>query len=381
MKFVCTQENLQQGLLIASHINTKNVNLPILNNVLLKVQDNTLKLVSTNLELALVTKIRGKAETDGEYTVPAKLLSDYVSFLPKEATTISLEDGFLHVSCGNHKTKIKGIPTEDFPIIPQIEKKSTYYLSGPALKRALSQVSFAVLPNEARPEISGTYMNFNLEDGVLVMAATDSFRLTEKKISLDAKSSKNTSSIIVPLRTIWELINILGTATGEGDVLEISLDEGQVYFKYNNTELTSRLIEGLFPDYLQIIPKDCNVEAALSVKELLMGAKSASLFSRSGLNDVRISLLPASPSQGGSVDGAIEIYSTDNQTGEQKTKIASEIKGGANKIVLNHKYLVDGLSNLGSDRLIIKVIDENSPCVIRPEGDNSYLYIVMPIKQ
>ncbi|MFA5133333.1 MAG: DNA polymerase III subunit beta [Patescibacteria group bacterium] len=373
MKFICTQENLHQGLLMASHINTRNINLPILNNVLLKVEDNTLKLVSTNLELALITRIRGKADENGEYTVPAKLLSDYVSFLPKETISLELEDGFLHVSCGNHKTKIKGIPTEDFPIIPQIEKKSTFFVDGPDFKRALSQVSFAVLPNEARPEISGVFIRFNFESGRVALVATDSFRLAEKKIDLSEKSSKEDISVIIPLRTIWELNNILSVVSGESDLLEISLDEGQVYFKYNNTELTSRLVEGMFPDYIQIIPKDFNTEATVPVKELLIGTKSASLFSRSGLNDVKLNFLSA--------EGFLEIYSTDNHTGEQKTRVLGEIKGIANKIVLNHKYLVDGLSNLGSEKLVMRVIDENNSCVMRPAEKDNYLYIVMPIKQ
>ena len=373
MKFVCTQENLYQGLLVASHINTKNINLPILNNVLLRVEDNTLKLVSTNLEIAVMTKIRGKAESDGEYTIPAKLLSDYVSFLPKENVSISLEDDFLHISCANHKTKIKGIKSDDFPLIPEISKKYTFYINGAEFKRALSQVTFAVLPNESRPEISGIYMNFNSSPNNLVLVSTDSFRLAEKKIKLNEKSGKEEINIIIPLRSVWELVNILSTVTGDNNLLEISLDEGQIFFNYNGTELTSRLVEGIFPDYQQIIPKEHNTQTTLSVKELLSGTKSASLFSRSGLNDVKLNII--------SSDNTVEVYSTDNQTGEQKTKINCKVEGTTNKIVLNHKYLVDGLSNIGSNEVVMKIIDENSPCVLKPAGDENYLYVVMPIKQ
>lgn len=372
MKFVCTQENLHQGLAVASHINVKNINLPILNNVLLKVENNILKLVSTNLEIAIVTKIRGKADGDGEYTVPSKLLSDYISLLPKENVSISLEDDFLHVGSSNHKTKIKGIISDEYPLIPQIQKKYSFYVDSGFLKGALSQVSFAVLSNESRPEISGIYLSFNQENGNLTLAATDSFRLAEKKIKLDDKSSKELISVILPLRTIWELTNILSTVTGEENLVEISLDEGQIYFKYNNTELTSRLVEGVFPDYAQIIPKEYSTRAILPVREFLTGTRSASLFSRSGLNDVKINLMP---------DEGMEVYSTDNQTGEQRTKVLGDVKGITNKIVLNHKYLVDGLQNAGGEEIVMDVIDENSPCVLRPAGDNSYLYIVMPIKQ
>ena len=373
MKFICTQENFHQGLSVASHINIKNINLPILNNILFKVENNILKIISTNLEVAIVTKIRGKADEEGEYTVPSKLLSDYVSLLPKDNVIIFVKDDFLHIKCVNHTTKIKGISSADFPLIPEMEKKNTYYADGSTFKKALSQVVFTVLPNESRPEISGVYMNFNSENREITMAATDSFRLAEKKLAMDEKSSKENISVIVPLRSVWELSNILGIISGENNLLEISLDEGQIFFNYNGTELTSRLVEGIFPDYIQIIPKEFNTRANLPVGELLSGAKSASLFSRSGLNDVRVNLI--------SSEKAIEVYSTDNQTGEQKMRINSEIKGASNKIVLNHKYLVDGLSNIGAAEITMDVIDENSPCVLKPLGDDSYLYIVMPIKQ
>ncbi|PIR66701.1 MAG: DNA polymerase III subunit beta [Parcubacteria group bacterium CG10_big_fil_rev_8_21_14_0_10_36_14] len=373
MKFVCTQENLQQGLLVASHINTKNINLPILNNVLLRVSNNTLKLISTNLEIAVTTKIRGKSEADGEYTVPAKLLADYVSLLPKENATLSLEDGFLRVSCGNKTTKIKGIDSTDFPVIPQIEKKTVFYIDGQKLRRALSQVSFAVLPTETRPEISGVFVSFNSQPGIATLVATDSFRLAEKKITLSEKSSKDNIQIIIPLKTTWELSNILSIISGDNDLLEVCVDDGQVFFGYNGTELTSRLIEGAFPDYQQIIPKEFNTIAKLSVPDLLSGAKSASLFSRSGLNDIKLNILPTKKS--------VEVYSTDNQTGEQKTIVSGVVNGKENKIVLNHRYLVDGLSNLGSLEATLETIDENSPCLIRPNGDNNYIYVVMPIKQ
>jgi DNA polymerase-3 subunit beta len=215
-------------------------------------------------------------------------------------------------------------------------------------------------------------MGFNKEEGTLTLVATDSFRLAEKKIKLDPKSAKDSVSAILPLRTVWELANILSAVGGEEDLLEISLDEGQIYFKYNNTELTSRLIEGIFPDYTQIIPKEHSTRGALPVKEFLTGTRSASLFSRSGLNDVKINITPGE---------GIEVYSTDNQTGEQRTRVSGEITGVTNKIVLNHKYLVDGLTNVGTPEITLDIIDENSPCVMRPVGDNSYLYIVMPIKQ
>ena len=192
MKFSCTQENLKRGLLATGYVAGKNVNLPILNNVLMRIDGSVIQLISTNLEVAVRCAIRGKIDEGGEFTVPSKLFLDYVNLLPDDRVDLETTETFLKIGCRKNSTKIKGIPAAEFPLIPAIDRQNVLYVSGAVLKRALGQVNFAVSNIESRPELTGAFFNANPEfaHGSLVIAATDSYRLSEKTIRLDSKGGK-----------------------------------------------------------------------------------------------------------------------------------------------------------------------------------------------
>lgn len=376
MELSCTQENLNQGLFIVSHVASRNTNLPILSNILLQARGGVLKLSATNLEIGISCNIRGKIEREGEFTVQSKVFADYIALLPKERVDLGLENQELKIHCNNYETKIKGISAVDFPLIPEIEKKSPLICDVGDLKQALSQVAFAASLSNTRPEISGVF--FGVNDNELTLAATDSYRLAEKKIKL--KQGVNTeNSIIVPARTIQELLRVLGgvkrgeEGEGGGEEIEIYLADNQILFIYNNIELISRLIEGQYPDYNQIIPKEFKTDAFIGAADLINAVKSASLFARSGIYDVTLKFNPA--------DKEVEVGSVNSQLGENKTDIVANITGEANNIILNYRYLLDGLSNIKDGEVKISLIGSDSPCLLRPAGDESYLYIIMPIKQ
>jgi DNA polymerase-3 subunit beta len=379
MKLTCTQENLARGLSIVSHITTKNVNLPILNNVLLKIEDKSLKLSTTNLELAINCVIRGKLEGTGEFTVPSKLFADYVNLLPSEAVDIEVADDNLQVKCGNYETKIKGLPASEFPLIPQVTKSKVYNCSVVGLRKALSQVIFAVSPNESKPEFSGVYIAFNREDvpGKAVLAATDTYRLGEARVSLSPESSNEMASAIIPSRTMAELLRILSAFKDEVESpkdIEIAFSDSQVVFTYNGVELISRVIEGQYPDYQQIVPSEFKSKARLSKEELIKAIKTTSLFSKTGLFDATLELDPAK--------NEIIVKSTDLQTGENRVNLGAEISGDENNITLNYRYLLEGLNALEGDDIVFKLIDATSPCYLATKDkENEYFYIVMPIKQ
>ncbi|MBI5766123.1 DNA polymerase III subunit beta, partial [Candidatus Falkowbacteria bacterium] len=182
MKISCTQENLNQGLMVVSHIANKNANLPILANTLIKVEEKVLTLSTTNLEIGVTIQLRSKVEDGGEFTVDGRLLTNYISLLPKERIDIELEGDNLKIECQKQKTKIKGQPASDFPLIPKIKKEKPCIINSRDFKEAILEVSFAVSTSETRPEISGVFMGFDNEN--LVLAATDSYRLAEKKLKL-----------------------------------------------------------------------------------------------------------------------------------------------------------------------------------------------------
>ncbi|MFC1598418.1 DNA polymerase III subunit beta [Patescibacteria group bacterium] len=386
MKITCTQENLNQGLGIVSHLASKSTSLPILNNVLIKAEKGVISLITTNLEMGINCQIRGKVEEEGTYTVNSKLFNDYINLLPRQKIEVALKDEALEIKTENQDTNIKGSSSEEYPLIPQVSKKNAITCKITEALKAFSQVLFAVSVSETRPEISGIYFNFN--EANLTIAATDSYRLAERSVKLTEKV-KEEKEVIIPARTVQELFRILSTLSVEGDVeaegssdlLEIYFEDNQVLFVFDNVELVSRIIEGQYPNYKQIIPEDYKTKALVNITELIKATKTAALFSRTGIYDINIEMQK---------EGVV-VSSTNNQLGENKSKVESQVNGDENKIVINYRYLLDGLQNIDTSQIILEMTDGANPCVIKPaeslpEGEDpiaskEYLYIIMPIKQ
>lgn len=380
MRFSCLQENLNNSFSVLSHLSTKNINLPILKNVLIKIQNKNLVFTSTNLEIAINCYLRGKVDLDGEFTAPLKLISEYINLLPNEKIDLELtENNFLEIKCNKYETKIKGLPAGDFPLIPKVERQKITKLKLKDLKKAIEEVIFSVSPNETRAEISGILFDFNnLEKNKLVLAATDSFRLSERKIEL--KEELPPTKIIVPLRTIQELNRILSLKEINGETLELVIGDNQILFlieevnissNFPSIELISRLIEGQYPNYRQIIPDQFKTSVIINRHDLLKAVKVTSLFSKTGLNDITLEINPEQKE--------LLILGEDNQLGQNKANVEAELKGDKNKIVLNYRYLIDGLNSFQDEMITLKLIDGNNPCLIK--GESEGYYIVMPIKQ
>lgn len=385
MKLSCLQENFNKGLMISSHIASKNANLPILSNILLKAENKIIKLITTNLEIGITCVLRGKVEEEGVITLEAKLLTDYVSLLPNERIDIKLKDQNIELKCKNFETKIRTAPADEFPLLPQVEKNTPYNCKISDFKKALSQVIFAVASNEIRPEISGVLFNFTVENGTgkLILAATDSYRLAEKTVlSVDIPEEKagSSQSVIVPVKTLQEIQRILSILkeTNEGnapDTLSIYISENQILFSCQDVEVISRIIEGQYPDYKQIVPTSSKTQVTINKNDLIKTVKIASLFAKSGINDVSLNF---SAKNG---VGEFTVFAASNKLGENISKLETKFSGEKNSIVLNYRYLLDGLQNIDSEEVILEVNDSNSPCLIRPAEGNDYFYLVMPIKQ
>lgn len=382
MKFSCTQENFSQALQIVSHITVKNNSLPILNNVLLKIENKELTLVTTNLEMAINCRVRAKIEEDGEYTVPANLFNEYISVSSNGKVDVTSQDnGLMIQTADNDKTLIKGSPATEFPLIPQVERENVFAVLVDDFKKIAQQLLFAVSKNEARPELCGVFFNFNPENkvGSVVCAATDSYRLAEKtvKMVVGEKYSSLNKKVIIPAKALQEVLRI--TAAFHEDLednppVEMIIAENQILFSYGTVEIVSRLIEGQYPDYQQIIPNNFKTTAEVGVSEWIKRIKAASIFSNIGINGVEIKFF------GGS-EQKTTFTSMNGQLGEHSSEMLIKIDGDNNSILLNHRYLLDGLSALGSEDGYIKLITPDSPCVLQPKGREDYLYIVMPIRQ
>ncbi|MGE5425527.1 MAG: DNA polymerase III subunit beta [Bacillota bacterium] len=372
MKFICLQENLKKGLAVVSHINNKNINLPILNNILIRANESGLELVSTNLEIGITHQLRAKVEETGETTVDAKIISDYVNLLPSEKVELKEDKDDIGLKCGNYKTKIKGESAKEFPLIPQIDKNRFAEFNVFDFKKALAGVAFAVANNDNRLELSGVLFEFNEEN--LTLVATDSYRLSEKKIGVKG-GNINEGRVIVPARTVQEVLRIISglsadAQTIESDKLKVYLADNQIMFAFDTVELISRLISGQYPDYKQIIPDKYKTEVVIKRQDFIRALKASSIFSRVGVFDISLVFKK----------GLINVFSSSSQNGESSIDLSGDLTGDDNDITINYRYLLDGLNIIESDTVNIKVINNNTPCALCAEGDDEYLYIVMPIR-
>jgi len=374
MYLIGLTENLKRGLNIVGHITTKNINLPILNNILIQAKEGNINLISTNLEIGITHQIRGKIEKDGEFTVDSKLITEYINLLNNnEKVKLEEKEGILRVESGNYKTKIKGEEAKEFPLIPTIPKNDFYTCGADELKKSLNGVIFAVSNSENRLELTGVLLSFSKTK--LTLAATDSYRLAEREVDIKMSSDLEEQKIIVPAKTIQELLRVLNSLEGmetEGQQeVKIYLADNQILFTVDSVELISRLINGHYPDYKQIIPTKTQTEVFVSRAELIRAVKAAALFSKTGINDITLVF-----SKGRAV-----VSSFSGASGESQVEIEAEIKGSENEITINYRYLLDGLNNIDGDMVNIGVVNNTTPCVLRSEKNKTYLYIVMPIRQ
>jgi len=361
MKLSCTKENLLNGLLITCHLSNKMIDLP-------------------NLETAVMCSIRSKIDKTGEFTIPAKLFFDYVNCLPNETVNIEEKEGLIFIDCGSYKTKIKGISSSEFPLVPPVLNGKEFKISLKDLQKSIQRVIFSVAVNESRPELCGVCIKLNdlkKGKGKLTLAATDSYRLSENTID-GLVGDVSSTTIIVPSKTMYELNRILTVVKNTFDASEnilIKISENQIQFSIGNVELISRTIEGNYPDYNQIIPNSYKTSSLVDKETFQKAIKTTSLFSKTGLFDVLFSFDNSAKK--------INISSTDTQKGENITNVDSNIDGENNSVTLNYKYLLDGISVCPTDNILFQMIDSSNPCVIKPSGKETedFQYIIMPIKK
>lgn len=375
MKFTCVKENLVQGLQTVMHVSSKNVTLPILNNVLIRAKEGVIELVSTNLEIGIIAEIRAKVDVPGAFTVPTRTIADFVQLVSDDQVSVELIDGAaLQVTTAKTKTKIKGEPADEFPIIPIAEGGNTFVFSVVQLRDALIQTMFAVSRSDVRPELSGVLFHANPEGhrGELFLAATDSYRLSERKIAVQNEAKEQEVRVIVPARTAQEIVRVLMGAKQE--TVSVTVADGQLSLVVDGVRVVSRLVEGRYPDYRQIIPTSFGVEALLETSALVQNLRAASLFSTMGVNGAALTFSPT--------EQQVMMRAANTQLGEFESTIPGELQGQQeNTILLNHRYVLEGLQHVSTPKVHVKLVSADAPCLIVPEGSSDFLYIVMPIKQ
>lgn len=384
MRIICTQENLSRALSFLERATGKQSTLPILSSFLLQGGKGQVKLSATNLEIGVVSFIGAKVDGEGELAVPVKIVNNFIHNLPSgDVVSIETDGNALSMESAGYSMRIRGLNPKDFPIIP--EKKGDYFLSLPAaeMKSSLQRLLPCVSLNESRLELTG--INFLLSERSISLAATDSFRLGEQEISISKENVfegysafiEHTSSLILPQGTLQEVSRIISPETKE---VKIVFEENQAFFEIDGVLVVSRVINGKYPDYKQILPKDFSYKAILDRDEMLRAVRMASVFSSQMSGEMTVTLLPNS--------GECVISSRSSEIGENKTVLKGEISGGeALEMVFNPRYVLDGLNVSETKKIAFYANTPSTPAEFRMidsdtgKSRDEFLYIAMPVRK
>lgn len=365
MKLSVTQENLTKALNNVSRVASSRNELAILNNILLRTDGNRLLVAATNLEMASKQYIGTKIDKPGSITIPAKLITEFISSLPAGAIDLEVKNSHLHISSGKFSSVINGMIADEFPELPSVdESKSVEYKIKPGeLKQALSQTLIATSTDTTRPILTGVY--WHTSEGKLYLAATDGYRLAEKVLQ---KTDQETNSVI-PSSTLQE---VLRNISDETDELRVFFEDTQVCFKTPGVEVVSRLIDGKFPDYQQLIPKSSEVQATIEKSDFSRITKVASLFARESGGGITLS---ASKDK-----SLLSIHSIASELGENTSEASAKVTSDG-EITINSRYLLDVLAVITGEKLKFSFNGKLAPCLIHEDKkDSDYLYIIMPMK-
>ena len=373
MRLSSLQENLSRGLSIVGRAVATRTTLPITQNVLLSTDQSRLKLAATNLEIAISTWIGAQVEEEGSITIPARLLTEFISSLPPERIDISsiAQPRGLALKCARFKASINGTDAEDFPPIPSVESGVIGKIDPQVLKEAITHVVFAAATEDSRPVLTGTRVE--IAGDQFTLAAADGFRLAVFKGKLEEPISEDVS-FIIPARAFQELNRLIG---GQEEPVEFTVtpSKSQALFRMENIELVSQLVQGTFPDYSQLIPQSYETRAVVDLEEFLRATRTASIFARDGSGIVRVQVTAGSDGSA----GRLSISSRAEELGENQGEIDANVEGGEAKIAFNSKYLAEVLDVLGKGEVALETTTPSSPGVLRPLGKDGYVHVVMPM--
>jgi DNA polymerase-3 subunit beta len=373
MKVSVLQENLAYGLHVVSRAVSPRNTLPVLANVLIATDGGRLRLSATNLELGITCWIGAKITEEGSTTVPARTFNDLVGTLPNDQVDmdLNLRTQTLNVHCGTSNTDIKCIDAQEFPPMPVVDIDGGIEVNVSDFKEMIRQVVFAASIDDARPVLTGVLMT--VSDGLLTLASADGFRLSVRKSDLPSPDVPE-MNVIVPARTLSELARV----SGDGDQtvkMVLPPGRGQVVFRLKNIEITSQLIEGVFPDYAQIIPSNYATRTVISTDSFLKACKQAEIFAREGSHIARLNITPGDELQPGSV----EISAQSEETGSNENVTDATVEGPAILIAFNVRFLREVLDVISTPNVALETTAAAAPGLIRPLGGEDFLHVIMPM--
>jgi DNA polymerase-3 subunit beta len=368
MKLQVLQENFSKSLSVASRFSSSKVQLPVLANILLTAKKNKLLIQATNLETSISLSVGAKIEKEGDITIPARVLTDLVTNIGPGQLILESDKEQLTIKASGFNSTIAGMNTSDFPDIPTTAGGDSFKMSAADIAGALSKVLFAVSVDETRPVLTGVL--FVIKGGKLNMVATDGFRLSVNTINIGVKSTNE--KLILPKNALSELARL---STDENDIVfSYKKSESQAISEISDAVLTSRVIEGEFPDYERIIPKDSATKISVDKDDMLRSVKLASVFAKDSANVIKLSVKKTS----------ISVSAESSQSGNQETSVDAKVEGDLDKkgltIAFNYRFLEDFLNSVENKDVSVELNEANSPAIFKDPEDKNFLHIIMPVK-
>jgi DNA polymerase III subunit beta len=362
MKVLCRRDELSQKLGVVSRAVSMRASVQILSGVLLRAEAGRLNLAATDMELSLRSSLEARVEGDGAVVVPGRLLVDLVRLLPAEDVAIEYraDEGVVHIVSGASTASLHTYAAEDFPRLPDLDAVGTFTIARDALLDTVARVSRSASRDESRPVLTGILVRF--EGGKLVMAATDSYRLSVKETPVAEQLPE--LEAIIPARALAEL----GRIAQSSESLEVGVHENQVVFVASDIWLTSRRIDGQFPNYKQLLPESFEHEVALPRAELL------DIVRRVGVVVQR-----TSPIQLRFREGELTVFARTQDVGEAKESLPAQFAGDPLEIGFNAEFLREGIESIAADELRLKLISPLRPAVLEGAADDP-TYLIMPIR-
>jgi len=370
VKVTCPQENLSKGLAIVGRAVSTRSTMPILANILLATDGPRLRLAATNLELSVNCWIEAEVEEEGRVAVPARLLQEFVNSLPQAPVEMVLNPAnrMLQLKCLRTDANIKGVNADEFPSIPTVEDGTVFRQPAHLLKDMINQVAIAAATDDSRPIFTGVLTRIGQS---ITMVAADGFRLGLRSNELE-NGPEDELSLIIPAKSLIELARILPDSKTQDELIEIAItpNKNQVIFRTSSVELVSRLIEGQFPNYQQIMPKEWKTQVVVPTSEFLNAAKTASFFARDSANIVRLHLEP----------GELTVQAESTELGKNESRIDAVIEGQPQAdIAFNARYLTDALNVVDSEQIKLEITSAGAPGVIKPVDSTDYIHVIMPM--
>lgn len=365
MELTVTQENFARALSAVGRVASTKTQLPILSNILLRTDGNRLLVAATNLEIATTQYIGAKIAKPGAITVPARLISEFVSSLPKDTIELKVVGENIHITSGKYHSIINGVVADDFPELPTINEDNsvTYSINVEEFKQAVSQTIITSSSDSTRPVLTGVY--WHSHEGWIYLAATDGYRLSERRLV----ETKSEVAAIIPTQTLQE---VLRTIVDDSETIDVLFDESQVRFRINEAEVISRLVDGNFPDYRQLIPAKSDINVTMNKQDFVRVTKVAGLFARESGGSVTVTV--------DSDKKTVSLHSIASELGENTSELDADVQGDG-QVTLNSRYLAEALSVVDAETIAFSFSGKLSPCILKStEKDTNYYHVIMPLK-